>query len=326
MVILHADMDAFYAAVEQRDNPELRGKPVVVGGPGRRGVVSTCSYEARKFGIHSAMPGVEAQRRCPHAIFVPPRMQVYAAESATIQGIFQRYTPLVEPLSLDEAFMDVTGSVGLFGDGATIARRIKDEVREATELTVSVGVAPCKYAAKVASDLEKPDGLVVVPANDVPGFLAGAGHHGAEAAAHGAHGEAALGGVLSHGALLGLSSVISLAGVALAYLMYMAEGGLSPSLWAQRFRRLHAVLLEKWYVDEAYDWLVVRPLMKGARWLWKWLDLGVIDGAVNGAARLLGNIGGAMSAEQRGFAPTYMLSMAIGAVATLAFMLARRGF
>ena len=161
---------------------------------------------------------------------------------------------------------------------------------------------------------------------DVPGFLAGAGHHGAEAAAHGAHGEAALGGVLSHGALLGLSSVISLAGVALAYLMYMAEGGLSPSLWAQRFRRLHAVLLEKWYVDEAYDWLVVRPLMKGARWLWKWLDLGVIDGAVNGAARLLGNIGGAMSAEQRGFAPTYMLSMAIGAVATLAFMLARRGF
>ena len=171
-VILHADMDAFYAAVEQRDNPELRGKPVVVGGPGRRGVVSTCSYEARKFGIRSAMPGVEAQRRCPHAIFVPPRMKVYAAESATIQGIFQRYTPLVEPLSLDEAFMDVTGSVGLFGDGPTIARRIKDEVREATELTVSVGVAPCKYAAKVASDLEKPDGLVVVPADDVPGFLA----------------------------------------------------------------------------------------------------------------------------------------------------------
>ena len=171
-VILHADMDAFYAAVEQRDNPELRGKPVVVGGPGRRGVVSTCSYEARKFGIHSAMPGLEARRRCPHAIFVPPRMDVYAAESATIQGIFREYTPLVEPLSLDEAFLDVTGSVRLFGDGPAIARRLKDDVREATGLTVSVGVAPCKYAAKVASDLEKPDGLVVVPPDDVPGFLA----------------------------------------------------------------------------------------------------------------------------------------------------------
>jgi len=171
-VILHADMDAFYAAVEQRDNPELRGKPVVVGGPGRRGVVATCSYEARQFGIHSAMPGLEAQRRCPHAIFVPPRMDVYASESDTIQGIFGDYTPLVEPLSLDEAFLDVTGSVRLFGDGPTMARRIKDDVREATGLTVSVGVAPCKYAAKVASDLEKPDGLVVVPAHDVPGFLA----------------------------------------------------------------------------------------------------------------------------------------------------------
>jgi len=165
-------MDAFFAAVEQRDHPELRGKPVVVGGPGRRGVVSTCSYEAREFGIHSAMPGVEAQRRCPHAIFVPPRMEVYAIESAIIQGIFHQYTPLVESLSLDEAFMDVSGSTSLFGDGPTIARRIKDDVREATDLTVSVGVAPCKYAAKVASDLDKPDGLVVVPPDDVPGFLA----------------------------------------------------------------------------------------------------------------------------------------------------------
>lgn len=171
-VILHADMDAFYAAVEQRDNPELRGKPVVVGGPERRNVVSTCSYEAREYGIHSAMPGVEARRRCPHAVFVPPRMHVYAAESATIQGIFHQYTPLVEPLSLDEAFLDVTASRRLFGDGPTIARRIKDDVRRATQLTVSVGVAPCKYAAKVASDLEKPDGLVVVPPDDVAGFLA----------------------------------------------------------------------------------------------------------------------------------------------------------
>jgi DNA polymerase-4 len=170
--ILHADMDAFYAAIEQRDHPELRGKPVIVGGAGPRQVVSTASYEARKFGVHSAMPGVRAKQLCPHGIFVVPRMEVYAAVSVHVREVFDRFTDLVEPLSLDEAFLDVTGSRALFGDGAAIAARIKAEVRARTELTVSVGVATSKYVAKVASDLRKPDGLVVVPPGDERTFLA----------------------------------------------------------------------------------------------------------------------------------------------------------
>ncbi|MEZ6036659.1 MAG: DNA polymerase IV [Planctomycetota bacterium] len=171
--ILHADMDAFFAAIEQRDRPELRGKPVIVGGDGPRQVVSTCSYEARQFGVRSAMPGVEARRRCPQGIFVPPRMAAYAAVSAEVQAVFEQFTDEVEPLSLDEAFLDVTGSRLLFGDGETIARRIKREVLERTQLTVSVGVATSKFVAKVASDLQKPDGLVVVAPGDEKAFLAG---------------------------------------------------------------------------------------------------------------------------------------------------------
>ena len=170
--ILHADMDAFFAAVEQRDRPELRGKPVIVGGDGPRSVVSTCSYEARKFGVHSAMPGVTARKLCPHGIFLPVRSEVYGAVSRQVQDIFRRYTPLVEPLSLDEAFLDVTGSQRLFGDGEAIARSVKADVLEETRLTISVGVAPCKFVAKVASDLDKPDGLVIVPADGVEDFLA----------------------------------------------------------------------------------------------------------------------------------------------------------
>lgn len=170
--ILHADMDAFYAAIEQRDRPELRGKPVIVGGDGPRQVVSTASYEARRFGVHSAMPGVRAKQLCPQGIFVVPRMEVYAAASAQVRAVFDRFTDLVEPLSLDEAFLDVTGSRALFGDGPTIARRIKDEVRRATGLCVSVGVATSKYVAKVASDLRKPDALVVVPPGEERAFLA----------------------------------------------------------------------------------------------------------------------------------------------------------
>jgi len=170
--ILHADMDAFYAAIEQRDRPELRGKPVIVGGDGPRQVVSTASYEARKFGVHSAMPGVRARQLCPHGIFVPPRMEVYAEASAQVRAVFDRFTDLVEPLSLDEAFLDVTGSRALFGDGPTIAQAIKDEVRRSTQLCVSVGVATCKYVAKVASDLKKPDALVVVLPGDERAFLA----------------------------------------------------------------------------------------------------------------------------------------------------------
>ncbi len=170
--ILHADMDAFFAAVEQRDRPELRGKPVIVGGDGPRSVVSTCSYEARKYGVHSAMPGTTARKLCPHGTFLPVRSKAYGEVSRQIHEIFHRYTPLVEPLSLDEAFLDVTGSSRLFGDGEAIARSIKSDVLNETQLTISVGVAPCKYVAKVASDLDKPDGLVIVPPDGVMDFLA----------------------------------------------------------------------------------------------------------------------------------------------------------
>jgi len=170
--ILHADMDAFYAAIEQRDRPELRGKPVIIGGAGPRQVVSTCSYEARVFGVHSAMPGVRARQLCPQGIFVTPRMDTYAAVAEQIHAVFARFTDLVEPLSLDEAFLDVTGSRALFGDGPEIAARIKREVHEETGLVVSVGVATSKYIAKVASDLKKPDALVVVPSGGERAFLA----------------------------------------------------------------------------------------------------------------------------------------------------------
>lgn len=165
-------MDAFYAAIEQRDRPELRGKPVIVGGDGPRQVVSTASYEARVFGVRSAMPGVRAKQLCPHGIFVVPRMAVYAAVSEQVRTVFERFTDQIEPLSLDEAFLDVTGSRALFGDGVTIAARIKNEVKAATQLTVSVGVATSKYVAKVASDLRKPDGLVEVPPGTERTFLA----------------------------------------------------------------------------------------------------------------------------------------------------------
>ena len=169
--ILHVDMDAFFASVEQHDDPSLRGKPVLVGGRSRRGVVAAASYEARKFGVHSAMPMHEALRRCPHAVVVEGRRGRYAEVSHAVFEIFRRYTPLVEGLSLDEAFLDVTGSESLFGDRVEIARAIKDAIREETRLTASAGVARCKFVAKIASDLEKPDGLVVVP-EDARAFLA----------------------------------------------------------------------------------------------------------------------------------------------------------
>lgn len=170
--ILHIDMDAFFASVEQLDDPSLRGKPVLVGGPERRGVVAAASYEARAFGIRSAMPMAEARRRCPHAIVVPPRRRRYEEISAQIFAIFHRYTPLVEGLSVDEAFLDVTASRSLFGDGETIAARIRADVREETGLSASAGVAPSKFVAKIASDLHKPDALVVVREDEVREFLA----------------------------------------------------------------------------------------------------------------------------------------------------------
>lgn len=169
--ILHVDMDAFFASVEQRDDPSLIGEPVVVGGAARRGVVAAASYEARKFGVRSAMPMAEALRRCPRLVVVPPRGERYAEVSEQVFDIFHEYTPLVEGLSIDEAFLDVTASQGLFGDGPTIARKIKRDVQDATGLTCSAGVATSKFAAKIASDLEKPNGLTVVP-EDVRGFLA----------------------------------------------------------------------------------------------------------------------------------------------------------
>jgi len=160
--ILHVDMDAFYASVEQRDDPRLRGQPVIVGGTSNRGVVAAASYEVRAFGVRSAMPIREALRRCPHAICVKPRMSVYRDVSHEVFAIFHEYTPVVEGLSLDEAFLDVTASLALKGDAITIARGIKDRIRAVTQLAASVGVAPNKLVAKIASDLEKPDGLTVV--------------------------------------------------------------------------------------------------------------------------------------------------------------------
>ncbi len=163
-LFLHVDMDAFYAAIEQRDHPEYRGKPLVVGSPPtERGVVSTASYEARKFGIHSAMSSREAGQRCPHAIFVPPDMPHYGQVSAQIFSIFDRYTPFVEGRSIDEAFLDVTGSQRLYGTGEEIGRRIRADVLAETALTCSVGVAPNKFLAKLGSEYRKPDGLTVLP-------------------------------------------------------------------------------------------------------------------------------------------------------------------
>jgi DNA polymerase-4 len=169
--ILHVDLDAFYAAVEQRDDPKLRGKPVLVGGSARRGVVASCSYEARTFGIKSAMPMAEALRRCPKAIVVRHRMDRYAEASQVFFDILGDFSPEVEGLSLDEAFLDCTGSERLLGDGRTIAHAIKARVRAELQLVASVGVAPIKLAAKIASDIDKPDGLRVVTAEGLLPFL-----------------------------------------------------------------------------------------------------------------------------------------------------------
>jgi DNA polymerase-4 len=164
-------MDAFYASVEQRDDPSLRGRPVIVGGTGDRGVVAAASYEVRRYGVHSAMPMREALRRCPEAACVRPRIGHYADVSKQVFAVFHEFTPLVQGLSLDEAFLDVTAGTRALGDGEKIARDVKLLIRERTELTASVGVAPNKLVAKIASDLRKPDGLVVVRPEEVNAVL-----------------------------------------------------------------------------------------------------------------------------------------------------------
>jgi nucleotidyltransferase/DNA polymerase involved in DNA repair len=173
--ILHVDMDAFYASVEQFDHPEYKGRPVIVGADPRsgkgRGVVAACSYEARKFGVRSALPISRAWKLCPEGVYVRPRMQRYAEVSRQVMEVFRRYTDLVEPLSIDEAFLDITGSIALLGAPEQIAVSIKKEIREATGLTASVGLAPNKFLAKIASDLKKPDGFVVVDEKHIEEFL-----------------------------------------------------------------------------------------------------------------------------------------------------------
>jgi DNA polymerase-4 len=173
--ILHVDMDAFYASVEQLDDPSLQGRPVIVGadpkGGRGRGVVAACSYEARKFGVHSALPIGRAWKLCPEGAYVRPRMQRYVEVSGRVMEILRQFTNLVEPLSIDEAFLDITGSIALFGAPVQIARAIKKQIKEATGLNASVGVAPNKFLAKIASDLKKPDALVVVENDQVEEFL-----------------------------------------------------------------------------------------------------------------------------------------------------------
>jgi DNA polymerase-4 len=171
--ILHIDMDAFYASVEEQDRPELKGRPLIVGGTGGRGVVAAANYVVRRFGVRSAMPMSEALRRCPHAVCVPPRMSRYKEVSARVFAIFHEFTPLVEGLSLDEAFLDVTGSIKLLGSAESIGAEIRRRIHTETGLTASVGLAPNKLLAKIASDLNKPDGMCSIDADNVRGILDG---------------------------------------------------------------------------------------------------------------------------------------------------------
>jgi DNA polymerase-4 len=169
--IIHIDMDAFYASVEQRDDPTLKGRPVIVGWPGERSVVCAASYEARKFGVHSAMPALRARRLCPEAVFIHPNFDKYRTVSQQIRAIFERHTPLVEPLSLDEAYLDVTQELTGIPTATETAETIRAEIREETHLTASAGVAPNKFLAKIASDWRKPDGCFVIRPHQVEAFL-----------------------------------------------------------------------------------------------------------------------------------------------------------
>src|SRR5438067_8147692 len=169
--IIHIDMDAFYASVEQRDEPSLKGQPVIVGWPGERSVVCAASYEARKFGVHSAMPATRAKRLCPDGVFIHPNFEKYRAVSKEIRAIFERHTPLVEPLSLDEAYLDVTSELTGIPTATETAETIRREIRSETNLTASAGVAPNKFLAKIASDWKKPDGIFVIKPHQIAQFL-----------------------------------------------------------------------------------------------------------------------------------------------------------
>ncbi|MBI3449763.1 MAG: DNA polymerase IV [Acidobacteria bacterium] len=171
MIVLHLDMDAFYASVEVRENPKLAGLPLIIGHRGPRGVVSTCSYEAREFGVRSAMPSVTAERLCPGGTWLPGRMELYVEVSRRILRLLDDFSPVVEPLSIDEAFLDLTGISRSLQDAGAAGRRLKERIRAEEGLTASVGVAPNKFLAKIASELDKPDGLVVLPIEDVPSRL-----------------------------------------------------------------------------------------------------------------------------------------------------------
>lgn len=170
-MILHIDMDAFYASVERLDNPDLKGKCIIVGGTSNRGVVSAASYEARKYGVHSAMPIFQARQRCPDGVFIRPRMERYKEVSGSIMSILKKFTPLVEQVSIDEACMDITGCERLFGSVRQVGIRIKQEIKDTVHLTCSVGIAPNRFLAKIASDLQKPDGMTIILPDDVPGFI-----------------------------------------------------------------------------------------------------------------------------------------------------------
>lgn len=170
-VILHIDMDAFYASVEQLDNPALRGRPVIVGGTAKRGVVSAASYEARKFGVHSAMPIFQAQQKCPDGIFMPVRMARYREVSKQIMNLLEGFSPLIQQISIDEAYMDISGEDKLLGSPEEIGQGIKRSIKEATSLSCSIGIAPNRFLAKIASDLDKPDGLTIIQPENVPRFI-----------------------------------------------------------------------------------------------------------------------------------------------------------
>jgi DNA polymerase-4 len=171
-IVFHVDLDAFYASVEQRDNPSLAGKPVIVGAaPGHRGVVSACSYEARRFGVHSAMPISQAYRRCPQGVYLPVRMERYIEVSRQVMGILQQYSPYIQQISVDEAFLDLSGTERLFGPPVETGRRLKKDVKEKTGLVISVGIGPNKYLAKLATNAGKPDGLLMVEEGKVEDFL-----------------------------------------------------------------------------------------------------------------------------------------------------------